>query len=52
MSGTLLINHFTTQLSSAGAPIAETEIISWANRRLGEGGKDVSIKSFQDKVEI
>ena len=51
MSVTLLINHFTTQLSSAGAPIAEREIISWANRRLVEGGKDVSIKSFQDKVE-
>ena len=29
----------------------ESEIISWANRRLQEGGKNISIKHFQDKVQ-
>ena len=28
----------------------ESEIISWANKRLEDGGKNISIKSFQDKV--
>ena len=30
----------------------ESEIISWANKRLEEGGKEVSIKHFQDKVSL
>ena len=28
----------------------ESEIISWANRRLEEGGKGVMVKHFQDKT--
>merc|ERR1711970_451571 len=39
-----------SQLNEDGTPIVESEIISWANTRLQEGGKDVSIKHFQDKT--
>jgi len=39
-----------SQLNEDGTPIVESEIISWANARLQEGGKDVSIKHFQDKT--
>jgi len=39
-----------SQLNSDGTPIVESEIINWANRRLEEGGKNMSIKSFQDKA--
>jgi len=39
-----------SQLNSDGTPIVESEIINWANRRLEEGGKNISIKSFQDKA--
>jgi len=39
-----------SQLNSDGTPIVESEIISWANRKLEEGGKNISIKHFQDKV--
>merc|ERR1711872_637800 len=39
-----------SKLNEDGAPIVESEIISWANNKLSEGGKDVSIKHFQDKV--
>ena len=28
----------------------ESEIITWANNKLQEGGKEVTIKNFQDKV--
>jgi len=39
-----------SQLNSDGTPIVESEIISWANKKLEEGGKGVSIKHFQDKT--
>jgi len=39
-----------SQLNADGTPIVESEIISWANKRLQEGGKEVSIKHFQDKT--
>jgi len=39
-----------SQLNSDGTPIVESEIINWANRKLEEGGKNISIKHFQDKV--
>jgi len=39
-----------SQLNTDGTPIVESEIISWANIRLKEGGKEVSIKHFQDKT--
>jgi len=38
-----------SQLNSDGTPIVESEIISWANTRLEQAGKNISIKSFQDK---
>ena len=38
------------QLNADGTPIVESEIISWANNKLLEGGKEVSIKHFQDKT--
>jgi len=38
-----------SQLNSDGTPIVESEIISWANKRLEDGGKNISIKGFQDK---
>ena len=40
------------QLNADGTPIVESEIISWANNKLLEGGKEISIKHFQDKVEL
>merc|ERR1711970_1265608 len=39
-----------SQLNSDGTPIVESEIISWANQRLADGGKSISIKGFQDKT--
>jgi len=39
-----------SQLNSDGTPIVESEIVHWANTRLKEGGKEVSISSFQDKT--
>merc|ERR1712117_470296 len=38
------------ELSPDGTPIVETEIIEWANQRLTEGGRGVTIRHFQDKV--
>ena len=38
------------KLSPDGSPIVETEIIEWANQRLKEGGRGVTIRHFQDKV--
>jgi len=38
------------KLSPDGTPIVETEIIEWANQRLNEGGRGVTIRHFQDKV--
>jgi len=37
-------------LNPDGTPIVESEIISWANTKLEQGKKDISIKHFQDKV--
>ena len=48
----LIILSYLSQLNEDGTPIVESEIISWANARLQEGGKDVSIKHFQDKVSV
>jgi len=39
-----------SKLNSDGTPIVESEIISWANKKLEEGGKNISIKHFQDKT--
>ena len=41
-----------SQLNTDGTPIVESEIISWANNKLEEGGKENNIKHFQDKVEL
>jgi len=38
-----------SQLNTDGTPIVESEIISWANNKLQEGGKENNIKHFQDK---
>lgn len=38
------------KLSPDGSPIVETEIIEWANQRLKEGGRGVTIRHFQDKA--
>jgi len=35
--------------SDTGTPVMESEIITWANNKLQEGGKEVTIKNFQDK---
>ena len=37
-------------MNTDGTPIVESEIISWANNKLLEGGKEISIKHFQDKT--
>jgi len=37
------------QLSPDGKPVGESEIITWANNRLSEGGKDVQISSYKDR---
>jgi len=37
------------QLNPDGTPIVESEIIAWTNNKLQSGGKNVSIKHFQDK---
>ena len=39
-----------SQLNSDNTPIVESEIIAWANTKLGEKG--VTIRHFQDKVTI
>lgn len=38
------------KLSPDGTPIVETEILTWANQRLEDGGKDVRVKHFGDPV--
>merc|ERR1719516_803707 len=38
-----------SKLNEDGTPIVESEIISWANNKLAEAGKNISIRSFQDK---
>ena len=38
------------KLSPDGTPIVETEILAWANQRLRDGGKDINVKHFQDKI--
>merc|ERR1712241_1449046 len=42
--------HLLSELAQDGKPIEEKEIITWANTRLSEGGKDVSLSSFKDKT--
>merc|ERR1719483_10293 len=39
-----------SKLNSDGTPIVESEIISWANKKLEERGKNVAIRGFQDKI--
>jgi len=39
-----------SKLNEDGTPIVESEIISWANNKLTEGGKSSQIKHFQDKT--
>jgi hypothetical protein len=36
-----------SKLSPDGTPIVETEILTWANQRLQDAGKSISIKHFQ-----
>ena len=36
------------KLSPDGTPIVETEILTWANQRLEDAGKNIKIKHFQD----
>jgi len=38
------------KLSPDGTPIVESEIITWANQRLQDAGKGMSIKHFQDSI--
>ena len=38
------------KLSPDGTPIVESEIITWANQRLQDAGKGMSIKHFQVKL--
>merc|ERR1712172_43566 len=38
-----------SKLNEDGTPIVGSEIISWANNKLTEGGKSSQIKHFQDK---
>jgi len=43
------------KLSPDGTPIVETEILTWANQRLQDAGKPISVKHFQvsqNKLEI
>ena len=40
------------KLSPDGTPIVETEIITWANQRLQDAGKNMSIKHFQVSMII
>ena len=35
------------KLSPDGTPIVETEILTWANQRLEDAGKNIKIKHFQ-----
>jgi len=39
-----------SKLNEDGTPMVESEIISWANNKLTEGGKTSQIKHFQDKT--
>ena len=39
-----------SKLSPDGTPIVETEILTWANQRLRDAGKPISIKHFQVSV--
>ncbi len=39
-----------SKLSPDGTPIVETEILTWANQRLEDAGKEVKVKHFQDPV--
>merc|ERR1711962_837614 len=39
-----------SKLNEDGTPSVESEIISWANNKLSEGGKSSQIKHFQDKT--
>ena len=36
-----------SRLSQNGTPIVESEIITWANQRLEDAGKDCRVKHFQ-----
>jgi len=36
-----------SKLSPDGTPIVETEILSWANQRLSDAGKNIRVKHFQ-----
>ena len=38
------------KLSPDGSPIVESEIVTWANQRLQDAGKGMSIKHFQVKL--
>ena len=43
-------HHFHQINTDTDTPIMESEIITWTNNKLQEGGKEVTIKNFQDKV--
>jgi plastin-3 len=36
-----------SKLSPDGTPIVETEILTWANQRLSDAGKNIKVKHFQ-----
>ncbi len=36
-----------TQLTDTGSPVVEKEIIDWVNRKLADGKKQSSLRSFQ-----
>ena len=36
-----------SRLNTDSTPIVESEIINWANNKLAEGGKGISIRHFQ-----
>jgi len=38
------------KLSPDGTPIVESEILTWANQRLEDAGKELKVKNFQDPV--
>jgi len=39
-----------TKLNEDGTPIVESEILDWANNKMSDAGKNISIRSFQDKT--
>ena len=41
-----------SRLNTDGTPIVENEIVSWANNRLQEAGKEVSITGFQVRASL